>query len=658
MQPFSVYCETCGAKLKVRDPAAVGQIHACPRCESMVLIAAPVAAVTLDQTVAAPTPPTTSAGDDTLAPTDFAAEVDHLLAASPEPQASETVESVHTAESLEQTGGTAPPDTAEIAATPAASKTTLWITIGAGSLALVGLGLLAGMWLLRGDTDTSATPQVASSVDPAATSPTVDEPTKPAAAEEPPGDAVAVNKPVVEAKPDAEPAPANHPAPVESEPPPTRVATLPDLPPASNVTPPPVEQPKAATVDTLPPIDPLGIDSANLDLLLIPDADLNADPDPEPQMQPEPDGGEEALVVASASPIRFEPGSAKRGPTFAEGFADGELDSRLAMNLPAVAWRGTPLDVAVDELTRLSGVPITLTPQALARAAVPADYAVKLASENATVRELAGTLAAAVRLEAQQTPFGLTLAKEGMEVRRTHKYDLTGLAETEEQAAALAELTQKCVAPETWAGDDTSIKVDGASVVVEQPTTVHYSTLLFYERLRLARGVPNLSKYPRELLSIEPRLRSLAEPLATPTTFAFVDWTPLADVFSYWRQAAGVAVLVDWERLGDIDLRPMATMAASANNAPWGEALDACLEPLELAWVPVDGSSIFITTADYADQYAWVEFYPGTTAAELREKVEAAASPDHLSTMVMVDDLSGKFVIVRGNRDVHQAVSR
>lgn len=38
---FSITCPTCKARLKVRDAAAVGQILACPKCHSMVEIAAP-----------------------------------------------------------------------------------------------------------------------------------------------------------------------------------------------------------------------------------------------------------------------------------------------------------------------------------------------------------------------------------------------------------------------------------------------------------------------------------------------------------------------------------------------------------------------------------------------------------------------------------------
>lgn len=600
------------------------------------------------------------AGMETLAPTDFAGEVDHLLATPAEPLNAEGP----TAEQPLEPGrpDTGPQAVEDLAAT-SATGTAAWIWGGAGMVACFGLGLLAAAWFLEGG-DKASPVQVATDVEQSTSPSATAEPTREAAGgdaktlpQDDPAqqtnDAVAVNKPVL---PPTSPDEADTGSEATAEAP-LKVATLPDLPPAS-VEAPQREPSRSEPADTLPPIDPLGIDSANLDLLLIPDADLNTQLDAEPEMQPEPIAAEEALVVADAKPMRFAPGSASRGPTFAEAFAEGELDSRLAMNLPAVAWRGTPLDVAVDELTRLSGVPITLTPEALTQAAVAPGQPIQVESENATVRELAEKLARAVRLEVRQTPFGLTLAKKGMETKRSHTYDLKDLAGSEADARKLAELTQECVAPTTWQAQGASIEVEGSSVVVEQLTSVHYRTLLFYERLRLARGLPTQSAYPRSLLTIEPRLAGLSPLVSQSTTFAFVDWTPLVDVFAYWRQASGLGMLVDWQHLGDIDLRPMATMAASANNVPWGESLDACLAPLELAWFPVDHSTICITAAGQAADAHWVEFYPNTTAVELREHIEAAASPDAMTTAVVVDDPSGEFVIVRGNREVHQAALR
>ena len=41
MEPFRIICETCRSRLKIRSPDVIGEIHACPKCGSMVHIVPP-----------------------------------------------------------------------------------------------------------------------------------------------------------------------------------------------------------------------------------------------------------------------------------------------------------------------------------------------------------------------------------------------------------------------------------------------------------------------------------------------------------------------------------------------------------------------------------------------------------------------------------------
>ena len=41
VEPFSITCTTCQARLRVRDASAIGQILGCPKCGSMVMVQPP-----------------------------------------------------------------------------------------------------------------------------------------------------------------------------------------------------------------------------------------------------------------------------------------------------------------------------------------------------------------------------------------------------------------------------------------------------------------------------------------------------------------------------------------------------------------------------------------------------------------------------------------
>jgi hypothetical protein len=54
----------------------------------------------------------------------------------------------------------------------------------------------------------------------------------------------------------------------------------------------------------------------------------------------------------------------------------------------------------------------------------------------------------------------------------------------------------------------------------------------------------------------------------------------------------------------------------------------------------------------------WVEFYQDADATELRDRIESRVDPALLEQYLLSPDASGKFVIVYGNREVHQAAGK
>ncbi|MEZ6073884.1 MAG: hypothetical protein R3C10_27280 [Pirellulales bacterium] len=71
MELFSVICDTCRRKLRVRDAAAIGQILACPNCGSMVEVKPPEGWQLAEATEV---PPDTQSADTNTADT-HAAEI-------------------------------------------------------------------------------------------------------------------------------------------------------------------------------------------------------------------------------------------------------------------------------------------------------------------------------------------------------------------------------------------------------------------------------------------------------------------------------------------------------------------------------------------------------------------------------------------------------
>src|SRR5690606_10374543 len=139
MQPFSVNCETCGARLRVRDESVVGEIHACPKCSSMVLIALPAAAppatgptkVSL-RAAARSRPQPHALAAPRPGPAEFSAAVDHLLEQGAVDDTSQDLDSADVA------GDVVAP--ALVGTTTTGSSLLLWSVVSATGVILASLG--------------------------------------------------------------------------------------------------------------------------------------------------------------------------------------------------------------------------------------------------------------------------------------------------------------------------------------------------------------------------------------------------------------------------------------------------------------------------------------------------------------------------------------
>jgi len=268
----------------------------------------------------------------------------------------------------------------------------------------------------------------------------------------------------------------------------------------------------------------------------------------------------------------------------------------------------------------------------------------------------------------------VTVAKPNVERTRSVDYEVKDLVDPgDKDAAPVADLVRQFVAPDSWkpAGGTGRIEVDGTTLRVDQTERVHYQILTFCERLRLARDLPQRSRYPTDRLTIDPVYPQLEARLATSTTFTFLPWTRLADVFRYWQDTAGVTVLVDWNSLAEQELSPTTPVACSIVDRPWKEAFDTVLEPLGLTWWAVDAETIQITSREAGRHVQQIEFYPvakgvldqhvsaaAFTAARERELAsEFAATVDASPPHRIAFDAPSERLIVVGPPDVQRAVA-
>ncbi|TWT87630.1 hypothetical protein Mal64_31720 [Pseudobythopirellula maris] len=424
--------------------------------------------------------------------------------------------------------------------------------------------------------------------------------------------------------------------------------------------------PPAAATRTAPsaapvPFDPLAHDPAELDLVLR--------------------RGPTSAPPAEKKPDNESPSGEKLGPGLDRIFAVRRLDEGLVERADlnrAVVRRGatgppavrlsaerlmsivtpeielgeTPLWEMAEFYTELSAAPITIDPAALRRAGVDAKRLVKTEGTEATLGDTLGEALRQARLGFELRGPHVMVSRLGSTERSQTEHDLSDLLSPE--GASLDELVERIALAEAPAS--AHVQVTDGSVAIDAPRRTHYDLLVFCERLRLARGLPMTSRYPRKLLRVEPTLASLTATLDRRTTFTFIADTRLLEVVQHWRRAAGLVILVDWASLGDASFWPETTIACAVENKPWSVALDAVLGPLGLAWTVVDGETILITTRETAQAAETIEFYPLPTLARTTGEAFAADLAEAEPNATVVYDGASRSAIVRANTATHRRV--
>lgn len=656
MSVIRVQCETCNAVLRVRDEGFIGEVHACPRCGSMVLITRAADAGSGNQ----PPQPTEAPPTEEPSPTGpVMLGLAASLEATDEPPAPEP----------------SPPPAAEVASPPAvepeavAPDATPALFSGAPlaitASALIAVGVIVAGWFVGagGEAETPPTAVAdngsrADSVSPPA--PVEEEPpaeAEPQADREPidvstkeAGSAVAEPAQpslVVNAPADEVPSPASEPIAADQAPAVETQAALPPLPPADSFV--------APTDEVAAEIDPLDFDPAEAELVLRrgPPSDGDSDRplpvDAAPALPPETTEPREPTLDERLAAAGRDAGVVvELGPTDATtGPATRPAEAALSRVLPAIELRGAPLKEAIETIANLAGAPITIDPAALARAGVSASDPVDVVAEDATLAEVLAKALKGARLESQIDGPHVAVVRAGGEKPQTFEHRLDDLAPGDIEAFAES---LRSLAPET---NENEITETDTGFTLTAPRRVHLDLMILCERLRVARSLPTVTRYPADRLPTTPSLAGLGPVLERRTTFSFIEPTPLTDILAHWRRVTRLSILVDWRALAEIGLGERSRVECSVTNRPWGVALDGVLGPLGLGWAPVDDRTIRVSTLEAIAGEPTVELYP--LSPREAEAVRGRLA-DERPAAVATYDRPSRLLMVRGTAATHRLV--
>ena len=638
MNPFSIRCTTCLASLVVRDEQAIGQILACPKCNSMVLVQPQGESAT--ETVAAPdaenhTSPGESSFEDTAA----------VLGV----QASDADAHVEADTSTDQTtkpAGDALP-TADWTSSSTLQLKQYFMT-GAAGIAGITVALSGILYFMSGS-DADPAPRQVTAADRETTpisnvkDPTIEDIDAPDSTSDDTGS-------------------DNHDTGSDSENTSSDDATTPN----NDTDPPPSEE----TVD------------------LVADEELTPNEradDQNPNVVEEPDGPPDLLIEDSflddavAPDVPAPAPDTEAAPIVAPSADENTIAGRpeptkrtvdvgkqLAVQLPAIEFDGTTLADFLAVISRLTTVPITIDLDALAWARVNLDTPVSVKLEDATIEEILAAALGSIRLstvvEAHDV---LVTVKSRKDALRQHRFPVEDLLEAENAKQPLAAMVQQFVHPDTWAvhGGNATLSLDAKELVVSQTDQGLLDVLLFLEQLRVARGLLQQTKYPHELLQVEsPTLMAIAA-VDQRVSLNFSQPTALADILKRLGNEVGMRIVVDWRMAGQMGWSPATETTLVVEEKSLEDSLNALLRPLKLGFRIVNTRTIQVTTGERIARRRHLEMYPlptssNMTATDIANQVRnLPALSDEARATIHVDTRS-EYLLAWLTQTEHVALAR
>jgi len=630
VKPFSIVCTTCQARLSVRSAAAIGQILACPKCASMVLIQYPegAAAQSESQTASDRTPPPTPAGEprsrmpaepvpESVAgppppiPAPPGTPPDAAPAKPPRKQRFREDFSVDPDDAAAQPGGDresaeTPPvpaadggslagETTDLLA-PALSRFWQWLLLGGAAV----LGIVLAFFLVA----FLASRRPVSVVHDGPPSPSRDpsraqQATAPAAkskVDSSDGAAVPVPGSVQNADSD-------HAAPKSTD---ASAAEKSGTAPAQEQPPADPDEPGKSPADAAPPA--------------MEDAPPDVVPPVEKPEQPAAATGNGTEDSATTVPTPSVDGTESTGTAGGVAAPGRDIPTQLAVVVPGIEFERVTVANFADFIAAFVDVPVTLDLDAMLARGVSANTELAFQFRGVTVQQLLDVSLERVGLVVVAGTHGLLITTSAALNRdmRTESYDVFDLADDESKADVLGRQVASLIAPSSWRETEGqgTWSVSDHSLEVYQTDAGHFQVVRFLDRLRLARGLLPRGELAYDLVDLVPAFEKAEAELNRPITMSFPEPTTVAAILDFLQTETDLRLLTHWQETAQVGWLPTTKTTAAGTAQPLGTQLDNWLEPHGLGYRLPDAKTLQITSKTSLAATRELEIYPLTGVAE------------------------------------------
>ncbi len=621
---FSISCETCTARLNVKQEAAIGQVLACPKCGSMVHIEPPEG---WEPPAAAPLPPLPTrprdVNDSQATLSSEFDDLDSVLARTrsvanpaartrtkpaPRPQAAAPVA---------EDGPVMPDASWTSDAAKGRSKAVAWT---AGIVGVCLLALVLVTWLVtqmigggaepetpeqvaQVDSDKTANPDEVddknSELENTGNDADAKQPTDPEAADTDKGKEADVAVPPLDpGEPGNDDAAENPPESDKSGDPATPeedTSDAPDDPPIDVDA--ALDNPGAMEVSSATGNDSLVEGMGEMrDLLFEPGVNLNDlrdfSTDPQDNLI-----GIGKVYVPRPDPLDIDPVAA--------------LDEMF----PGIAYTEIPLVGFIRNFNRLTRIPIQLDTDSVIAGQLDPHASITVTVENSTAKDFLQAALDTHDLVWQWNDDSqvIVVLPQGHDELSRHEFPVDpALASNEEQASEIIELVKRVIQPESWntADGEGSISIADGKCVVEQTGKTARQVEMLLQLLNAAAKIkddPDSAELQAQLATLYSRNEALG---TSESAWEDIQLDVMSRVLDQIARHDGVTVLVNWNELLQHGWNPNTQVPWKSRDQKIEKTLMELTSSMGIGWRMLDEGTLEITSRQQLWNGTRIEVYP------------------------------------------------
>lgn len=317
---------------------------------------------------------------------------------------------------------------------------------------------------------------------------------------------------------------------------------------------------------------------------------------------------------AAATPYRGKVGLPKY--VFEKSdFKAVDFQKQKNMLLPGVSYKALPLQAALHELAKISGLVLAIDVPSLTASGAMLNPEVTLTLKDQDVSMVAGAIAESVGLRALETDDGFLFTVPDVDQVDSSEIDVSDLVNADATGEQCVQLVTAMVFPNGWLlpGDDESVDGTGGKGTIE----FQRGNLVVTHQAVVVREVQKLVDAIRELKSGDEFTSTMlqhvvslsdgqfAKPYAAKRTVR----PALGQFLSELQSESSVLAIADWSALAPAGWTPDSMASAWIDEPTVGDVIEEFAHAIGAAYYVVDEQTVWLTSWEKASNMFEVKLH-------------------------------------------------